>query len=63
MFDLLGALHRLPAIENGSRFGPAFGGAMVLGIHSSKSWSRFAASRVRTLAFARAHQAHSATAI
>src|SRR3546814_18817625 len=34
MFDELGALHRLPAIENGLQTGRAFGGAMVLGIHS-----------------------------
>lgn len=34
MFDELGALHRLPAIENGLQTARAFGGAMVLGIHS-----------------------------
>lgn len=34
MFDELGALHQLPAIENGLQTGRAFGGAMVLGIHS-----------------------------
>ncbi|UZW57895.1 type IV secretion system DNA-binding domain-containing protein (plasmid) [Sphingobium sp. JS3065] len=34
MFDELGALHRLPAIENGLQTARAFGGAMILGIHS-----------------------------
>jgi type IV conjugative transfer system coupling protein TraD len=34
MFDELGALHRLPAIENGLQTARAFGGAMVLGLHS-----------------------------
>ncbi|WP_067105110.1 type IV secretion system DNA-binding domain-containing protein [Sphingopyxis granuli] len=34
MFDELGALHKLPAIENGLQTARAFGGAMILGIHS-----------------------------
>ncbi|MFZ4748501.1 MAG: type IV secretion system DNA-binding domain-containing protein [Sphingomonas sp.] len=34
MFDELGALHRLPAIENGLQTARGFGGAMVLGLHS-----------------------------
>ena len=34
MFDELGALHRLPAIENGLQTARNFGGAMVLGLHS-----------------------------
>lgn len=34
LFDELGALHRLPAIENGLQTARAFGGAMVLGLHS-----------------------------
>ena len=34
MFDELGALHKLPALENGLQTARAFGGAMVLGIHS-----------------------------
>lgn len=34
MFDELGALHRLPAIENGLQTARGFGGAMVLGMHS-----------------------------
>ncbi|RVT38668.1 type IV secretion system DNA-binding domain-containing protein [Sphingobium algorifonticola] len=34
LFDELGALHRLPAIENGLQTARAFGGAMILGIHS-----------------------------
>jgi len=34
MFDELGALHRLPAIENGLQTARAFGGAMILGLHS-----------------------------
>jgi type IV conjugative transfer system coupling protein TraD len=34
LFDELGALHKLPAIENGLQTARAFGGAMVLGIHS-----------------------------
>ncbi|WP_374945190.1 type IV secretion system DNA-binding domain-containing protein [Sphingomonas sp.] len=34
MFDELGALHKLPAIENGLQTARAFGGAMILGLHS-----------------------------
>jgi type IV conjugative transfer system coupling protein TraD len=34
LFDELGALHRLPAIENGLQTARGFGGAMVLGLHS-----------------------------
>lgn len=34
VFDELGALHRLPAIENGLQTARNFGGAMVLGLHS-----------------------------
>ena len=34
MFDELGALHRLPAIENGLQTARGFGGAVVLGLHS-----------------------------
>ncbi|UVO53720.1 type IV secretion system DNA-binding domain-containing protein [Sphingomonas sp. SUN039] len=34
IFDELGALHRLPAIENGLQTARGFGGAMVLGLHS-----------------------------
>ena len=34
MFDELGALHRLPAIENGLQTARNFGGAMILGLHS-----------------------------
>ncbi|MCF8706978.1 type IV secretion system DNA-binding domain-containing protein [Rhizorhapis sp. SPR117] len=34
MFDELGALHRLPAIESGLQTARAFGGAMILGLHS-----------------------------
>jgi len=34
MFDELGALHKLPAIEHGLQTARAFGGAMILGIHS-----------------------------
>lgn len=34
MFDELGALHRLPAIENGLRTARSYGGAMILGLHS-----------------------------
>lgn len=34
MFDELGALHRLPAIESGLQTARNFGGAMVLGLHS-----------------------------
>ncbi|SEK02235.1 type IV conjugative transfer system coupling protein TraD [Sphingobium sp. AP50] len=34
MFDELGALHRIPAIENGLQTARAFGGAMILGLHS-----------------------------
>jgi type IV conjugative transfer system coupling protein TraD len=34
VFDELGALHRLPAIENGLQPARNFGGAMVLGLHS-----------------------------
>src|SRR3546814_19168415 len=34
MFDELGALHKLPAIENGLQTARVFGGAMTLGIHS-----------------------------
>lgn len=34
LFDELGALHRLPAIEAGLQTARAFGGAMVLGLHS-----------------------------
>ena len=34
LFDELGALHRLPAIENGLQTARSFGGAMVLGLHS-----------------------------
>src|SRR3546814_17359763 len=34
MFDELGALHKLPAIENGLQTARPFGGAMILGIHS-----------------------------
>ncbi|NWK99186.1 conjugal transfer protein TraD [Sphingobium lactosutens] len=34
MFDELGALHRLPAIENGLQTARAYGGAMILGLHS-----------------------------
>src|SRR3546814_3279097 len=34
MFAELGALHRLPAIENGLQTARAFGGAMILGFHS-----------------------------
>jgi type IV conjugative transfer system coupling protein TraD len=34
MFDELGALHRLPAIESGLQTARNFGGAMILGLHS-----------------------------
>jgi type IV conjugative transfer system coupling protein TraD len=34
LFDELGALHRLPAIENGLQTARGFGGAIVLGLHS-----------------------------
>ena len=34
VFDELGALHRLPAIESGLQTARNFGGAMVLGLHS-----------------------------
>jgi type IV conjugative transfer system coupling protein TraD len=34
MFDELGALHRLPAIEDGLQTARNFGGAMILGLHS-----------------------------
>lgn len=34
LFDELGALHRLPAIENGLHTARGFGGAFVLGLHS-----------------------------
>lgn len=34
MFDELGALHRLPAIEQGLQTARNFGGAMILGLHS-----------------------------
>ena len=34
VFDELGALHRLPAIEDGLQTARNFGGAMVLGLHS-----------------------------
>ncbi|MGF7151941.1 type IV conjugative transfer system coupling protein TraD [Sphingomonas zeicaulis] len=34
MFDELGALHRLPAIESGLQTARGFGGAMILGLHS-----------------------------
>lgn len=34
VFDELGALHRLPAIERGLQTARNFGGAMVLGLHS-----------------------------
>ncbi|ANI80070.1 type IV secretion system DNA-binding domain-containing protein [Sphingobium sp. EP60837] len=34
IFDELGALHRLPAIENGLQTARAYGGAMILGLHS-----------------------------
>lgn len=34
LFDELGALHRLPAIENGLQTARGFGGAFVLGLHS-----------------------------
>ncbi|WP_184092046.1 type IV secretion system DNA-binding domain-containing protein, partial [Sphingomonas xinjiangensis] len=34
IFDELGALHRLPAIESGLQTARNFGGAMVLGLHS-----------------------------
>jgi type IV conjugative transfer system coupling protein TraD len=34
MFDELGALHRLPAIENGLQTARGYGGALVLGLHS-----------------------------
>ncbi len=34
MFDELGALHRLPAIENGLQTARNYGGAMILGLHS-----------------------------
>ncbi len=34
MFDELGALHRLPAIESGLQTARNFGGAMIIGLHS-----------------------------
>jgi type IV conjugative transfer system coupling protein TraD len=34
MFDEVGALHRLPAIEKGLQTARNFGGAMILGLHS-----------------------------
>jgi type IV conjugative transfer system coupling protein TraD len=34
LFDELGALHRLPAIESGLQTARGFGGAIVLGLHS-----------------------------
>ncbi|MBB3694861.1 type IV secretion system DNA-binding domain-containing protein [Sphingomonas sp. BK580] len=34
MFDELGALHRLPAIESGLQTARNYGGAMILGLHS-----------------------------
>ncbi|AXB80120.1 type IV secretion system DNA-binding domain-containing protein [Novosphingobium sp. P6W] len=34
IFDELGALHRLPAIESGLQTARNFGGAMILGLHS-----------------------------
>lgn len=34
MFDELGALHRLPAIQNGLQTARNYGGAMILGLHS-----------------------------
>ncbi len=34
LFDELGALHKLPAIENGLQTARQFGGAFVLGVHS-----------------------------
>lgn len=34
VFDELGALHRLPAIESGLQTARNFGGAMILGLHS-----------------------------
>ncbi|MEP9404410.1 type IV secretion system DNA-binding domain-containing protein [Sphingomonas silueang] len=34
MFDEIGALHRLPAIEQGLQTARNFGGAMILGLHS-----------------------------
>lgn len=34
LFDELGALHRLPAIENGLQTARGYGGAIVLGLHS-----------------------------
>jgi type IV conjugative transfer system coupling protein TraD len=34
MFDEVGALHRLPAIENGLQTARGYGGALVLGLHS-----------------------------